>query len=68
MYGIAKVGKDHLNVISLGKEDSFDACFANANASSKGPFHSVTWHKPGYNGKPNDEYNGQCFGRSKISA
>eukprot|EP00041_Stephanoeca_diplocostata_P008798 m.131773 g.131773 ORF g.131773 m.131773 type:complete len:956 (+) comp17481_c0_seq4:331-3198(+) len=60
VYGRAHSGTDTATVKFIGKYASWDACFAAAKVSPKGPFQSVTYHEANFS--RNAGWATQCFG------
>lgn len=50
VYGRAKNGTDTADIKFVGTFNSVDDCFAAIKESPKGPFHSFTFHEPGFGG------------------
>ena len=59
----AKAGGSSGDMIFLGKFTAWAPCVAamEAQNKSKGPFNSLTWHTPGYSGRP-AAWDGDCYG------
>ena len=63
VWGRAVAGKSSGDMIFLGKFASWGPCVAamEAQNATKGPFNSLTWHTPGYEGHP-AAWDGDCYG------
>jgi hypothetical protein len=63
VFGRAKPHASSEDMVFLGHFTTWDPCVAamEAQNKSKGPFNSLTFHTPGYSGKP-AAWDGDCYG------
>ena len=61
--GRALPGKSSGDIVFLGHFTSWAPCVAAmvGRNGTDGPFHSMTWHEPGYAGQP-EPWDGDCYG------
>lgn len=63
IYGRVPVpGQDAGTIKYLGEFSSIKGCQHAVNTSSKGPFHSYTWHHPDFSG----DFSSQCYGDTSM--